>query len=183
MCMLCKHLPEVHLKKEAIFEHKMQYLGINSYYRLCKYSKSSGKVWRGLFCMGPHTQSKSGRSWARDIEKGWWWELWSVTIDAAQKKMLYLDFSSEFVDLAPLPASQLVWYSIFSISLDLHHVHMNFNYLIVSSLIDNWYIWVLNICMAKYRNQPKCSSTGTSLGAYCNRKHWCIYQAFMHLQC
>ena len=35
----------------TIFDHKMQYLGIKSYYWLSKYSKSPGELWRGVSCM------------------------------------------------------------------------------------------------------------------------------------
>jgi len=35
----------------TIFDHKMQYLGIKSYYWLRKYSKSPGELWRGVSCM------------------------------------------------------------------------------------------------------------------------------------
>jgi hypothetical protein len=42
-----------------IFDHKMQYLGIKSYYQVSKYSKSSGELWRGVSCMD---KDKSGVS-------------------------------------------------------------------------------------------------------------------------
>lgn len=40
-----------------------------------------------------------------------------MTIDAAQKKMLYLDFSSEVVDLAPLPVFDTRFFRFSSIAI------------------------------------------------------------------
>jgi hypothetical protein len=43
----------------TIFDCKMQNLRIKSYYWLCKYSKFSGELWRGVLCMNEDKSSVS----------------------------------------------------------------------------------------------------------------------------